>query len=89
MTRSMKIRKGIRTAELAILFTGALLDLLLVVFDKDINLFFALLISIAIAVLLLLRFIPVKYFTSQLKEVNAQSFILQLTGLTVGYISKE
>ena len=71
------------------MFTGALLDLQLVVFDKDINPFFAMLISIAIAVLLLLRFIPVKYFTSQLKEVNAQSFILQLTGLIVGYISKE
>ena len=69
----MKIRKGIWTAELAILFTGVLLDLMLAVFDKDINPFFALLISIAIAVLLLLRFIPVKYFTSQLKEVNLKA----------------
>ena len=73
--KSLKVRKGLRTAELAVLLIGAVLDVMLVVLDMAINPFIALLLSLVIAALLFLRRLPVKYFTSELKEVNAQDFI--------------
>ena len=73
--KSLKVRKGLRTAELAVLLIGAVLDVMLIVLDMAINPFIALLLSLVFAALLLLRRLPVKYFTSELKEVNAQDFI--------------
>ena len=81
--KSLKVREGLRTAGLAVLLVGAFLDLLLVVMDTDISPFIAVLISMVLAALLLSRPIPVKYFTWELKEVNARSFFLWLSRIAV------
>lgn len=81
--KSLKIRESMRKASLAVLFVGAFLDLLLVVLDKDINPFLALLMSIALTALLLFRQIPAKYFSRELEEVNAKSFVLWLSKIAI------
>ena len=82
VSRSMQIRGWLRTAELAVLFIGAFVDILIVFLDKDINPLIAILISAAIVGLCLVSGSRgVEYFMRRIQEVTQKDLVFYFVKL--------
>lgn len=82
-SKSIRVRATLRAAEAAVLFSGAFVELLLLIIDTEIHPVFAVLISACMAALCFFSWRTVKYFSSKLEEVKANDLIFAFVKLSM------
>lgn len=82
-SKSMKIRRALRTAEAAVLFAGAFVELMLLMLGKDVHPIVAILICGIIAALCFFSRRSVGCFLSKLEKVTSRDLISGLLKLSV------
>ena len=82
-SKSIRVRATLRAAEAAVLFSGAFVELLLLIIDTEIHPVFAVLISACMAALCFFSWRTAKYFSSKLEEVKANDLIFAFVKLSM------
>jgi hypothetical protein len=82
-SKSIRVRGALRAAEAAVLFSGAFVELLLLIIDKEILPVFAILISACMASLCFFSWRSAKYFLSKLDKVTSHDLIFVFVKLSI------